>query len=66
MNTAIDHLAERLAQLPPERIAEVVDFVDFIAGREQERSITRAAQTASETTLAAIWNNDSDAAYDRL
>jgi len=66
MNTAIDHLAEKLAQLPPERIAEVVDFIDFIAGREQERSIARAAQSASETTLAAIWNNDADAAYDRL
>jgi hypothetical protein len=66
MSTAIEHLTEKLAQLPPERIAEVVDFVDFIAEREHDRGIVRAAQSASATTLAAIWNNDADAAYDRL
>ncbi|MBD8528199.1 toxin-antitoxin system, antitoxin component, Xre family protein [Pseudomarimonas arenosa] len=66
MSTAIDHLAEKLAQLPPERIAEVVDFVDFIAEREHERTLVRAAQTASETSLARLWNNDVDAAYDQL
>lgn len=66
MNTALEHLTEKLAQLPPERIAEVVDFVDFIAEREHDRRIVRTAQAASETTLASIWNNDADAAYDRL
>ncbi|MCC6506223.1 MAG: toxin-antitoxin system, antitoxin component, Xre family protein [Aquimonas sp.] len=66
MSTVIDQLTEKLAQLPPERIAEVVDFVDFIAVREHDRRIVRAAQAVSETTLAAVWNNDADAAYDRL
>ncbi|MBK9494984.1 MAG: toxin-antitoxin system, antitoxin component, Xre family protein [Xanthomonadales bacterium] len=66
MSTVIDQLTEKLAQLPPERIAEVVDFVDFIAVREHDRRIVRAAQAVSETTLSAVWNNDADAAYDRL
>ncbi len=66
MSTAINHLTEELAQLPPERIAEVVDFVDFLTDREQERNLVRAAQGASETTLASIWDNDADTAYDRL
>ncbi len=66
MNIAIDQLSEKLAHLPPERLAEVVDFVDFIAEREHERSIVRAAQAASEARLAQLWNNDADAAYDRL
>jgi len=66
MSIAINHLTEKLAQLPPERIAEVIDFVDFIAEREQDRSLVRAAQTASQASLAQIWNNDADAAYDRL
>lgn len=66
MSTAIDHLAEKLAHLPPERIAEVVDFVDFLAEREHERSLVRATQATSEPALATLWNNDADAAYDRL
>ena len=66
MSTAIDHLTEKLAQLPPERIAEVVDFVDFIVEREHDRGLVRVAQTASQASLAEVWNNDADAAYDRL
>ena len=66
MSTVIDQLTEKLAQLPPERIAEVVDFVDFIAVREHDRRIVRAAQAVSDATLSAVWNNDADAAYDRL
>lgn len=66
MNTALEHLTEKLAQLPPERIAEVVDFVDFIAEREHDRRIVRTAQAASETTIATRWTNDADSAYDQL
>ena len=34
--TAIESkLIERLKQLPPSRVAEVVDFVDFLAAREE-------------------------------
>ena len=36
-------LMEKLAALPPERIAEIEDFVDFIRLREQERALTRGA-----------------------
>lgn len=66
MSTAIEPITMQLAQLPPERLEEVVDFVDFIAAREQERRLVRAAQVASEDALAALWINDHDAAYDSL
>ena len=34
--TAIEaQLIERLKKLPPSRVAEVVDFVDFLAAREE-------------------------------
>lgn len=66
MSTAIDHIAEKLARLPPERLAEIVDFVDFIAAREHDRALVHAAQTASQATLEKLWNNEADAAYDRL
>jgi ABC-type glycerol-3-phosphate transport system substrate-binding protein len=59
-------LIEKIAALPAERIAEVEDFVDFIASREQERTLTRAAAAASVPAFAAIWNNPDDDAYDAL
>jgi hypothetical protein len=59
-------LMEKIQTLPPERIAEVEDFVEFIAVREQERSLTRAAAMTSAPAFAAIWNNPDDDAYDAL
>lgn len=59
-------LLEKIQALPPERLSEVEDFVDFIRLREQERTLTRAASAASAPAFAAIWNNSDDDAYDAL
>jgi hypothetical protein len=59
-------LIEKIEALPPERIAEVEDFVDFVWLREQERSLARSASAASAPAFAAIWNNPDDAVYDAL
>ena len=59
-------LLKQIEALPAERIAEVEDFVAFIASREQERSLTRAAAAASTKSFSAIWNNPEDDAYDGL
>jgi hypothetical protein len=59
-------LLEKIQALPAERIAEVEDFVEFIAARERERSLTRAAASASAPAFAAVWNNPEDDAYDAL
>lgn len=59
-------LMQRIQALPPERIAEVEDFVAFIAAREQERALTRAAAAASAPAFAVVWDNPDDAAYDAL
>lgn len=59
-------LIQKIQALPVERIAEIEDFVEFIAAREQERSLTRAAGAVSAPAFAAIWNNPEDDAYDAL
>lgn len=59
-------LIEKLKSLRPERIAEVEDFVDFLRSRDEERALERAATRAAEPVFASVWNNDDDAAYDRL
>ena len=59
-------LIEKLDQLPPERVAEVEDFVDFLRSRDQDRSLTQTAAKASETSFRQVWDNTDDAAYDQL
>lgn len=59
-------LIEKLKNLPPERVAEVEDFVDFLRTRDEERALERAATRAAEPAFAKVWENDADAAYDRL
>ncbi len=60
-----DKLIEKIRGLPPEKAAEVEDFVDFLRLRE-DRRLTRVAGRLSEKALAKVWNNPDDAAYDRL
>jgi hypothetical protein len=66
MNARVEQLIEKLQALPPERSAEVEDFVDFLQSREGDRGLVEAAAKASEPALKAVWDNDQDAAYDRL
>jgi hypothetical protein len=57
-------LLETIQALPAERIAEIEDFVAFIAARERERSLIHAASAASAPAFAAVWMNPEDDAYD--
>lgn len=59
-------LIEKIKQLPPQRMVEVEDFVDFLRTREDEQRLVQAAKKASEPSFAAVWDNDEDAAYDQL
>jgi ABC-type glycerol-3-phosphate transport system substrate-binding protein len=57
-------LIAKIEALPPERIAEIADFVDFLRQREQQRALTRGAAAASAPSFAAIWDNPDAADYD--
>ncbi|MBI4997125.1 MAG: DUF2281 domain-containing protein [Rhodocyclales bacterium] len=59
-------LIDKIRQLPPQRLAEVEDFVDFLRSREDGQRLTQAAAKMAEPSFAAVWNNDEDAAYDRM
>ena len=60
-----EELIEKIKSLPPERVAEVEDFVDFIAQRD-ERRLVQAAAKLSEESFAKVWDNEEDSAYDQL
>ncbi len=66
MTSAEQVLIDKIKQLPPQRMAEVEDFVDFLRAREDESRLTHAAAQTSEASFAKVWDNDDDAAYDRL
>jgi hypothetical protein len=59
-------LIQKLQRLPAQRLAEVEDFVDFLQAREEDRQLVQAAAKAAEARFATVWDNDEDAAYDRM
>ena len=63
---AQDTLIQKIRRLPPERVAEVEDFVDFLAVQDQGRHFTQAAERLSQEVFRAVWDNSDDAEYDRL
>lgn len=59
-------IIEKIRALPPERVAEVEDFVDFLRMRGDDRRLTRAATKLSGEAFQKIWDNPDDAEYDQL
>lgn len=63
-------LIEKIHTLPPEKVSEVLDFVEFLAQRQQEevsdRQLTHAATHLSQGAFARVWDNPEDAVYDNL
>jgi hypothetical protein len=58
-------ILRKIRTLPPEKVAAVEDFVEFLAQRG-DRALTRAATKIAEKTFRRVWDNPADAAYDRL
>lgn len=63
-----DALLAKLKSLPPQRLLEVEDFIDFLRSREDEHRWTVSASAASLASFAKVWENDADADadYDHL
>jgi hypothetical protein len=59
-------LIDKIHSLPPEKVAEVEDFVDFLRQRDADQRLTQAATRLSESVFHDVWDNPDDAAYDRL
>jgi hypothetical protein len=59
-------LIEKIRALPPEKIAEVEDFIDFLWHKEGDRQLVEVAARLTESRLREVWDNPADAAYDKL
>jgi hypothetical protein len=61
-----EEILRKLRSLPPEKLAEVEDFVDFLRHRDVDGKLAHAASRFSEDVFQEVWDNPLDADYDRL
>jgi hypothetical protein len=59
-------IIQKIRALSPDRVAEVVDFVDFISQKDQDRRLLKAGNMLAEDAFKKVWNNTEDEVYDRL
>jgi hypothetical protein len=60
-----DMIYEQTKQLPEHLAREVLDFIGYLAER-QERECERDLMNAQEASLKAIWDTPEDEAWDRV
>jgi len=61
-----EEILRKLRSLPPEKLVEVEDFVDFLRHRDEDGKLSSAASRLSEDAFRKVWDNPEDADYDRL
>jgi hypothetical protein len=59
-------LFNKICRLPPEKVAEVEDFVDFLRHRSEDNTLISAVSKLSEGSFQQVWDNKEDAEYDNL
>ena len=59
-------LISKIRTLPPEKLHEVEDFIDFLRQYGQDQQLKQAAAKLSEKAFQQVWDNPEDAEYDRL
>jgi Protein of unknown function (DUF2281) len=60
-----DLIYERTKELPEHLAREVLDFIGFLAER-QERDKERDLISAQESALKSVWDNPEDQAWDHV
>lgn len=65
-NRSEDELIEKIKSLPPDKLSEVEDFIDFLRQRGDDRRLAGAVTRLSEDAFRKAWDNPDDADYDRL
>lgn len=66
MQPQVQQMLQKLEHLSPERLAEVEDFIDFLQQRDRDKRLHQDFAQASNTAFSKTWDNEDDAAYDKL
>jgi uncharacterized protein YihD (DUF1040 family) len=59
-------IIEKIRTLSPDKVAEVVDFVEFISQKERDRRLLKAGNKLAEEAFKKVWDNTEDEVYDRI
>ncbi len=59
-------LIHRIRTLSPDKITEVVDFVDFLTYKNRDRHLLQASNKLAEDVFRKVWDNPEDNEYDNL
>lgn len=59
-------LFNKIRRLPPEKVAVVEDFVEFLEHRGEKDALIKAAYKLSEKSFQQVWDNPEDAEYNNL
>ena len=60
--TTADLIYEHAKQLPPQAAKEALDFIEFLAVKHGDAE-SRNMMLAQQASLAALWDNDADEAW---
>ena len=50
--------------MPPDKVSEIIDFVDFLSQRQQQQSLTNSITQLSEAAFEKIWDRPEDDDYE--
>lgn len=64
-NENIQKILQLLPRLPEDAVREIVHYAEFLNHRAMETELSLFARLSNHS-LAAIWDNEDDAEYDRL
>lgn len=57
-----EYILKSIENLPPQRIEEIIDFIEFLKGKSSDRSsaIDDSALVLQQASLNKIWQNEED------
>jgi hypothetical protein len=59
-------IIQKIRTLSPGKVAEVLDFVEFISQKDRDRRLLKSANKLAEKAFKKVWDNTEDEVYDRL
>jgi hypothetical protein len=59
-------LFDEICRLPPEKLAMVEEFIEFLKSRDEKYVSVDSFCMLSEKTFQRVWDNQEDADYDNL
>lgn len=61
-----ERIINEIDRLPESYLSEVFDFILFLETKKDKALMAKASQQLSTASFEKIWDNEEDAAYDKL